>query len=858
MSKTPHKTANKATCRAVASAAFQHDVGKFAERAISIDAPDKDTVRQEYNYGHAYSTEYALERLFGGVVSQTVVDQTEQDATFVNLASRHHKPRYALERIIQVADQWASGHERTKADEAAQDYQTTGRERKTQVPLVSILGRVQLKGSPGSSNDWRYPLVPQNLAEDAEQPDIFPVEGEGYSNQNTRADYPILWDKYTKALGATANSPSELHPIEDLETVFEISRQHQWCIPASTRREDMPDVSLFEHAKGTAAIASCLYHFHGTDEDQTVPLQDKESKKFLLICADIAGIQNFIYQISSKGAYKLLKGRSFYVQLLSEIIARHLAQACGVTVTNILYASGGKCYLLLPNTAEVDQQLEETFTALNKELLQQFNGDLYVRHGRKPLRGKDLCWEKGRIPLNTLWEELTREVASQDRKRYAELDPEEAYDLLFAVHPEQTHAACEVCQASLSPNRHNGRCRTCTELQELGRALGVAQFLLVSDDRGAYPEKKPTLSLPLGYHVWCLEQAPQQLAAPALVLWSVNSSRYQELARKKSIRLYTPCAPLMLGSNHRFDAEFDDIAKRSMGVKRLGVLRMDVDNLGLLFSQGLARYRHDAEPDGRFHSLARITTLSWQLRLFFESLLPQLLRERESETDRITVVYSGGDDLFLLGAWDVLPEKAMHIRDEFSLFCCRNPNFNLSGGLVLTPGKFPIYKSAEMAGQAEDAAKQHTTKFTTTGNKEFKKSAFTFFDTPMHWEEFSALQQHKQTLASVLDKQGGNWPLLRRLREIAVSWEEERQRVQRQSPERRLDQIASDIAAEKWRWRMVYSLSRFGDGKDNLQPVLKDIQNFILDSVGTSQRSGIELLHVLVRWVEFLNRKSNN
>lgn len=842
----------RAICRAIAAGALFHDIGKFAERANEIPELDKDVVQQEYNYGHAHASEVALGMLFGDAASVPIPGAEKADATFANLASRHHKPRYYLERIIQVADWWASGHERAKADNTAKVFETTGRERKSQIPLLSILGRIRLgKGDDKTSTDWRYPLRPQMLGDDLDPEALYPRSEVAYTNEDAQTDYPRLWGEFSRAVSA-GEKQSSLHPIEEMETLFEICRQYQWCIPASTRMEHMPDVSLFEHAKGTAAIASCLYYYHtGDAEPGKAELEDKATNKFLLCCADIAGIQKFIYQISSKGAYKLLKGRSFYVQLLSEIIARHLVATLGLTLANILYASGGKCYLLLPNVPWVKEGLNDIFASLNKELFQDFNGDLYVRHGCEEISGGDLCMEKGRL-LNDIWEHLGQQVARKDRMRYVELPEDTFYDTIFAVNVQETHATCVVCHGTSKIQQKGNECRTCSDMKELGRQLGEARYILVSADKHALRASK-TMQLPLGYNLWCLKEEPKTVDADSLVLWSVNSNDYIELAAKETIRRRVPCAPLMLGSNHRFEKEFDEIAGAAKGIRRLGILRMDVDNLGTIFSKGLSQYRHSGrERDGRFHSLARITTLSWQLRLFFEGLLPCIVEpETREENQLVTVVYSGGDDLFLLGAWDTMPEIALKIRQEFSRFCCQNPCFTLSGGLVLTGGSFPVYKSAEMAGDEEAKAKQLKSEI---HGHMVEKAALAFLETPMHWEEFEHIKGQKDALIALLqDKR--HWSLLRRLRAIAASWDEERSKQQHPTPCRPIGQIAKDIAAERWRWRMVYSLARYGQQNVDLRPVLEDLQRFIVNYVGASRRSGIELLHVLVRWVEYYNRQ---
>ena len=93
--------------------------------------------------------------------------------------------------------------------------------------------------------------------------------------------------------------------------------------------------------------------------------------------------------------------------------------------------------------------------------------------------------------------------------------------------------------------------------------------------------------------------------------------------------------------------------------QRWGVLRMDVDNLGTLFRKGF----------GEQGSISRYASLSFSLRLFFEGWLPNLAHQFDDEPmglqdlrQHIYIQYSGGDDLFIIGAGTHYPRW----QDEFT------------------------------------------------------------------------------------------------------------------------------------------------------------------------------------------------
>ncbi len=114
---------------------------------------------------------------------------------------------------------------------------------------------------------------------------------------------------------------------EYINSLLEVLEATLTYVPSSTNKEELADISLYDHVKMTAAIASCLYQYlndKGTDNYKDVIL-GKEQKLykedcFLLCSMDISGIQSFIYTISSKNALKTLRARSFYLEIMMEHI----------------------------------------------------------------------------------------------------------------------------------------------------------------------------------------------------------------------------------------------------------------------------------------------------------------------------------------------------------------------------------------------------------------------------------------------------------------------------------------------------------------------------------------------------------
>ena len=165
-------------------------------------------------------------------------------------------------------------------------------------------------------------------------------------------------------------------------------------------------------------------------------------------------------------------------------------------------------------------------------------------------------------------------------------------------------------------------------------------------------------------------------------------------------------------------ASFSGLAKAGQGMELIGCLRMDVDNFGDLFSGELVK-----------SGIAALSNLSRSMNLFFKGYLNEIcsmnlgdLPKEEypdyplditggktSGTDYryVSIVYAGGDDLFIVGAWDDVAELAFDINTCFREFSCCNPKVHLSAGVTLHKPKFPLYQMAKMAKNAEEVAKSN-------------------------------------------------------------------------------------------------------------------------------------------------------
>ncbi|MCD8150784.1 MAG: type III-A CRISPR-associated protein Cas10/Csm1, partial [Clostridiales bacterium] len=152
---------------------------------------------------------------------------------------------------------------------------------------------------------------------------------------------------------------------------------------------------------------------------------------------------------------------------------------------------------------------------------------------------------------------------------------------------------------------------------------------------------------------------------------------------------------------------FEELAEASTGIRRIGILRADVDNLGRAFVSGFEREKNQ----NRYVTLSRTAALSRQLSMFFKFHINDILAHPDftlngipKQVRKVSIVYSGGDDLFLVGAWDDVLEASVDIRNAFERYT--EGTLSISAGIGLYYHKYPIHVSAFEVAGLEDESKQ--------------------------------------------------------------------------------------------------------------------------------------------------------
>ena len=516
----------------------------------------------------------------------------------------------------------------------------------------------------------------------------------------------ISQDCYEELLNILTEKLQEL-PLEEesLPSFFNLWRILFSKVPLLPGDKELGDLSLAEHSRLTVAFATAIFDYL-ENQGQDSLLDDASNlyteSAFLLASFDLSGIQDFIYNIASKGAAKQLKARSLYLEFMSENIVDSLLEKLALSRASALYVGGGHAYFVLPNTEATVTVLEQFEMEFNSFLLKHFQTGLYVAFGWAPFAAEQIMkYRYGSVAsylqhYREIYQETSRMISEKKISRYDATTLRE-----LNKGGKQSERECEICHAvgDIKELRIGGEdvqnlCPICRELR--GFAAKIHTF---NDTENPGRED---------YYYFQIVEGEEGLPiGPGAVLLAVGEDDIPTSGRlyvKNKFSTNNAAIHVFIGD--RQAANIEDYAGLSQkeiegtegvakGIKRLAVLRLDVDNLGAAFMAGFSK-----QEGGSYNTLARSAVFSQQMSLFFKFHINQFAKDKN-----LTIIYAGGDDVFAIGSWQDVIDFAVDIRQKFIAFT--NGKLTLSAGVGLYPDKTPIHLMALDAGQIEEAAKDN-------------------------------------------------------------------------------------------------------------------------------------------------------
>lgn len=793
----------------VALAAFLHDLGKFAERARIEAAYEKDAEgnlraeinKQMYcpsyngNYTHVHAAytaigmdliEAHLPEIVGGDTAPFGAwKDRSADDSIINAAARHHKPDTFLQWIIATADRLASGFER----ETFGDYNAAFDDEKkplnhyttrqwTLLEQIRVTDRQNIKPP-----QWRYPLKP--LSPEA----IFPIhhaDCEQTDRKMAQTEYSTLWDAFLEALEQIPATHRKALPLwlDHFDTLW-LTFTH--AIPSATTGGIKPDVSLYDHSSTTAALAVAIWRYHSdlghspdTIRESLRAQWDRErasaaiaenawnEEKFLLIQGDLFGIQDFIFATggeTQKLAAKLLRGRSFYVSLLTELAALRLLEALSLPSTSQVVNAAGKFLIVAPNT----QQSRDAVASVQKELQQWFLDHTYGQSGigiaLLPATSADFrAGAAGKsAPFSGLMQRLFEQLEIAKLQLFNLCEAENPLFSNYLKEFEVEKGACQIDGRSPAKREVSGLwlSELAADQIDTGHYLAHCERLLIT----RIPIQGNLLRLPIfGYYMHFTQGEEETgrfgkyaqngdlrrawdyslpVADKNAALWNgyarrhINAyvPRFDEInewdaGRYERLEDNAEVNPQEIKTLNHLACDDKRWSEASgwVGQEALTTLKGDVDNLGQIFQRGLEQ-----------PTFAKMAAMSRQMNAFFAIYLPWLCAHGQVDGIRryrnTYTVFAGGDDFFLIGPWLSTQRLAVRMREDFQRYVATNPEIHFSAGLSMTKPGFPIRQMAELAENALHTAKGHNP------DNAFvpPKNAITCHGQTVNWKQFDAL-----------------------------------------------------------------------------------------------------------------------
>lgn len=406
--------------------------------------------------------------------------------------------------------------------------------------------------------------------------------------------------------------------------------------------------------------------FDVTVKENAKNIEPLLSDEMILIAGDFYGIQKFIFErLSTKNAAKVLRAKSAFVQIFTLYLAKYICHKLGISEENILTSNAGKFEIISANKDK--QTLQEIQQKVDRYFIENFYG----------LSGVSICsvaCSKSDFENASSYKTLREKIANEiERKKFAKLNLLDQEPVLSYDEQIDNENLCKICNIRKGKNN----CTICNNFIKLGK-------ILAGDD-----------------------------------VEEIRSSDYFGISFDDfvcDIKLDTKMKSYLLKEDDS-PADFETLAKKSCkdldtGIKSLAVLKADVDSMG--------KFLKESDITNSFENF---DTFSKTLDNFFSLYVPKLMRDKFPES---YTVFAGGDDLFLVGAWDEILELARVIHRDFRKFI--KEKLTISFGIAIIKPSYPVSRIAEHTEELLEEAK----------NINEEKNAITLFGETVKWESYLA------------------------------------------------------------------------------------------------------------------------
>lgn len=622
-----------------------HDIGKAVQRA--------ENVRKKHQ-----------------IVGTDLLEKFDANREITRSLRYHHSdymssslPKDSLSYITYIADNIASGTDRRSENDEK------GWKWNSKTPLQDIFNRF------GNEPSKRY-IAPSELRPNVVDK-ILPSK---VMHDYTPGEYSRGVSYFEEGLSAIEfteeYAPSVLNLVEATMSFM----------PSSTNMLEVADISLYDHMKLTAAYACSILQYAGEkgidDYEKTFKNGANSFYKkqaFMLIGFRLEGVQDFIYTITSKGAHKQLRSRAFYVEMMSQWFVDSFLKKSGLTRANVLYSDTEHGYIIVGNTNDNRNFIAETQKDFNDFLLENFGVKLYMAVGTAGFSASQVMMKNSSDEYTNIFREIDFILDKNSKNRY------QASEILkLNKAGKKDGRECAICHSTGNMVDGQNKCELCEKLENFSTNIQKQEFFVINDDSNGLPVSKNAY----------LSTVTEDEVKKGEVQGRIYAKNRLDTGHMQETHIWV--------GDYSMTNDYNSYAKRkwtkdengnSIGIKRLGALMIDVDDLYAGFLSGFK-----IQGEGKYTTMSCYATLSRRLQSFFKLYLNNFAEDKE-----LSIIYSEGDDVFAIGAWDDILDFVQYVYDYFKKWTDGKMTF--SAGVALVESKTPINVIARETKALLDKAK---------------------------------------------------------------------------------------------------------------------------------------------------------
>ena len=696
--------------------ALLHDIGKFLHKSngfVEDSFKSSDEYFKYKSYKHPFVSAFFVDILEKSNIIKNS-DITKQ------LVRCHHESHFhkdtgmhvddisdlrvrTLAYLVSSADSFSS-KERRKEQEKDANYK--------EKLLDNIFSHVSLEKNKSEIQKHQYKTLDFD--------NIF--TNSDIKNANINSQFNLIQDFF--ALLKILEKASDFNVF--FTNLLFILQKYLTFVPSDTTKE-ISDISLYDHLKATAALALASYDYHVYHDSLDIKsVSNKDEHKFILVSGTIEGIQKYIYSIESDtSAAKKLRAKSFYLSIFTDVMAHRLLDELNLTEANLLLSAGSKFTLVAPNIPYITDKIKSIKNELEKYMYENFSAELFLNLDYCPCTGTET------INFNETLKSINDRLEVNKFNRFSNLIIENP------IFQEQLNYGnlCPECKKNHIPkSMKDSSCEHCSKEKKIGELIPKIRYIAIGKGT-VNDDQSINFFSDTPYFCYLAKNIDEirNITAKLIVVYDLENESQIEALVPNYKRYFGNYVAKETQKDRLVIKSFEDIAKCSTGVNNLGVLKMDVDNLGAIFYQGLIPNKAE---DINYTSVSRVSTMSRLFEIFFAGYISDYFKNTKlysplknkpeivADLSNNYIVYAGGDDLLIIGPWNEIIYTAKFIKDKFTEFTSFNKDLTISGGISLGKSGTPVRYLVSMADEALEQSKNAG------------KNALTVFGKTISWDDF--------------------------------------------------------------------------------------------------------------------------